>query len=250
MKKILILILILILPITALAATLFSDGFESGNLTAWSSNANDGGDLSVTTAAVLHGIYGLNVYIHDTNPKFVRDDTPNSETRYRLRFYIDPNTLTIPDAQNFVIFRARNAADTSMFSFSLKIVSGVYNVFYGVATDTGTTWGSEHNITDAPHCIEIDWKAATAPGANNGFLELIIDGVSKQTSATIDNDTRIIDYILFGATDAIDAGTSGTFYLDDFASNNDGSEIGLLFKWNTATIRKWAGTLIKKWNGI
>jgi len=36
-------------------------------------------------------------------------------------------------------------------------------------------------ITDAPHYIEIDWKAATAVGANNGMITLWVDWTQKSS---------------------------------------------------------------------
>jgi hypothetical protein len=46
---------------------IFSDGFESGDFSAWSSATTDGGDLSVTSAAALAGSYGMQALIDDTN---------------------------------------------------------------------------------------------------------------------------------------------------------------------------------------
>ncbi len=39
----------------ALADLIFGDGFESGNLAAWTSSVTDGGNLSVTSGAALVG---------------------------------------------------------------------------------------------------------------------------------------------------------------------------------------------------
>jgi hypothetical protein len=57
-----------------------------------------------------------------------------------------------------------------------------YLVRVGVLNDA-TTWhtGSWYPISDAPHALEVDWQAATVPGANNGSLSLWIDG-QPQTS--------------------------------------------------------------------
>jgi len=53
-------------------------------------------------------------------------------------------------------------------------------------------------ISDAPHVIEIEWKAATAAGANNGVMTLWLDGVQKSSVTNIDNDTRRINYVCLG----------------------------------------------------
>ena len=88
------------------------------------------------------------------------------------------------------------------------------------AINDATTWSTSswYTISDAPHSLEIDWRAATAPGANNGSVAFWIDG-QPQTSVTgVDNDTRRIDRVRLGAISAIDTGTRGTHYFDDFAS--------------------------------
>ena len=97
--------------------------------------------------------------------------------------------------------------------------AGAYQIRAALLND-GTTWTntSWFNIGDAPHFIELDWRAATAAGANNGGLTLWIDGIQKQDLVNIDNDTRRIDRARLGALTGMDAGTSGTYYFDAFES--------------------------------
>jgi hypothetical protein len=83
----------------------------------------------------------------------------------------------------------------------------------GVFTNAG--W---FTISDAPHAIEFDWRAATTPGANNGGITLWIDGIPKANITTVDNDIRRIDEIRLGAVIGIDPGTRGAIYLDAFVS--------------------------------
>jgi len=209
-------------------ADLFADGFESGDLSAWSSAATDEGKLSVTEAAVLHGTYGMAIFIDDTTLKYVQDDTPDSETRYRCRFYIDPNTITIPDTTGFDVQMGVQSG-TGVSRVWLLYSEGIgYQIHAGIRDDANTWFNtSDYPITDAPHCIEVDWKAATGAGQNNGYISLWIDGVFKETYNSVDNDTKAITSVWLEAR-YMTEGTSGTFYLDDFASNNDGNEIGVI----------------------
>lgn len=208
------------------AATLFSDGFESGNLSAWSSSAIDGGNLSAAAAAALHGSYGLSSVINDTTSIYVQDDTPNTKKRLRLRFYIDPNGLTMANNNQFRVYAAYNSSWGNTFFIYFTYKSSAYNISVYNQKDSGSIDTAMYVITDEPHWIEVDWKASSATGANDGTTELIIDGVSKETITGIDNDTKEVSNTRFGASYGIDAGTSGTFYLDDFVSNDDGSSIG------------------------
>lgn len=212
-------------------ADLFSDGFESGDTSAWSSETDTETDLSVTEASALVGTYGLAALIDSTTAMYVTDLTPVAEKRYRCRFYFDVNTLNLPDVKNVTLFAGYNSSNTIQFWVKVVgkwITDAVYYTIeagdykdgaYGCNTSTYT-------ITDAPHYIEVDWQASSAPGANDGFIELLIDGVSKETKSGIDSDTEQIDYIRFGAVAVSNVAITGTYYLDAFASNDDGGAIG------------------------
>jgi hypothetical protein len=88
-----------------------------------------------------------------------------------------------------------------------------------VLTDS-TTWRytSWFTISDAPHFIELDWRAATAAGASDGSLTLWIDGTWRANLTGVDNDTRRVDRVRLGAVAGIDTGTRGAYYFDAFES--------------------------------
>jgi hypothetical protein len=199
---------------------IFADGFESGNFSAWSSVAAGGGDLSVSTAAALApaGTYGMQAVVNDTTALYVRDDSPNAESRYRASFYFDPNSITIPDTKDHYLFTGfGNGAEA--FSIRLRVSAGAYQLGIRLIEDDGGSWNSAwKTISDAAHLVEIDWQAATAPGANDGYLTLWVDGVQKATLSGKDTDTQRIDYVELGPRAGIDAGTSGVEYFDAFES--------------------------------
>jgi hypothetical protein len=66
--------------------------------------------------------------------------------------------------------------------------------------------------------IEVDWQAATAPGANNGRLDLWINEVEVANLTGIDNDTRRIDRARLGPLAGLDTGTRGNYFFDAFES--------------------------------
>ncbi|MDD5086457.1 MAG: hypothetical protein PHV16_01765 [Candidatus Nanoarchaeia archaeon] len=214
----------------ACAGTVFSDGFESGDLSAWSSNVNDGGDLSASADAKIHGSYGLSCFIDDDTDIYVEDTTPSSETRYRVRFYFDPNGIAMDDGDIFVIATTYSSEWTDAFRVHLYKVGSDYTIGCDDATDAQdfSKVTSSYTITDEPHYIEVDWKASTGDGNNDGYLELYIDGVLKETLSDIDSDTLNINRIRLGQAASLwMPGTSGTIHFDDFVSNNDGSPLPL-----------------------
>jgi len=210
-------------------ANLFSDGFESGDLSAWSSALIDGGDLSAAVEAALHGSYGLNVLMNDTTEKSVRDDTPAAEKRYRARFYVNINSLSMEDNEEFGLMYLLNSSNIVGTTIILKYTTATgYEIIMGTKNDAGAySYINAPNISNGVHAIEFDWKASSAPGANDGTSQLWIDGNLIGSGTGKDTDTRQVDYVKLGAMN-IYAAITGTFFLDDFASNNDGSPIGLI----------------------
>jgi len=177
------------------------------------------GDLSVSTTAALAGAYGLQAVINDKNSIYVTDWKPFAEARYRARFYFDPNSVSMTSGNAHYIFYGLTGSSTVIERVEFRFSSGSYQIRAALVND-GATWTSSNwfTITDAPHPIELDWRAATAAGANNGGLTLWIDGVQKANLTGVDNDTRRIDSVRLGAVAGLDSGTRGTYYFDAFES--------------------------------
>ena len=204
---------------TPLPNLIFADDFESGNLSAWSSATTDGGNLSVSAAAALVDTQGMQALINDNHAIYVTDDRPTAEPRYRARFYFDPNTIPMTKNNAHFLFYGLNAAGTVVMQVELRFSNSQYQIRASLLNDstsfTSTAW---FTISDAPHPIELDWRASTAAGANNGGLTLWIDGVQKADLTGVDNDTRRIDSVRLGAVAGINNGTRGIYYFDAFES--------------------------------
>lgn len=198
---------------------IFADGFESGNLSAWSASSTDGGDLSVSAAAALVGSNGLQAVLDDNVAIYLTDETPTAEPRYRARFYFDPNSILMASGDNHFIFRGYSGTSTLVLRVQFRFRNGNYHLRAALRNDastwTNTGW---FTLSDAPHAIELDWRAATAAGANDGGLTLWIDGAQQANLTGVDNDTRRIDRVRLGAVAGIDTGTRGTYYFDAFES--------------------------------
>lgn len=198
---------------------IFVDGFESGDLSAWTSSTIDLGDLSVSAGAALHGSLGLQAVINDTNSLYVTDDSPLAEPRYRARFYFDPNSIAMASGNAHYIFKGFSGNSTDVLRVEFRFSSGAYQLRAALTNDASawlnTNW---FTISDTPHIVELDWLAASAVGANNGGLTIWIDGTVQEALSGIDNDTWRVDRARLGALSGIDTGTSGTYYFDAFES--------------------------------
>ena len=199
---------------------IFSDGFESGNLAAWTSGTVDGGDLSVGPGGALRGSQGLQALIDDNNALVVIDDRPSAETRYRVRFYFDPNSIPMAAGNAHVLLVGLGGnGNLVLVQLELRFQASGYELRALLVNDA-KGWSSTGwiPISDAPHALELDWRAATASGANNGGLTFWIDGIQRADVTGVDNDTRRIDQVRLGAVTGIDNGTRGTYFFDAFES--------------------------------
>jgi parallel beta-helix repeat protein len=209
-------------PTATLTASdlIFTDGFEVSDLSAWSSSTTDANDLSVTSAAALQGGYGLQALIDDGNKIFVSDDRPNAEPHYQVRFYFDPNSITMLNGEDFYIFQGYISASAAVLKVKFIFSNGSYQLKASLLNDD-TTWTSSSSIpiSDSSQFIELDWQAATAVGANNGSLTVWVNGVQQASLTGVDNDTQRMDSVQLGAVTGIDPGTRGIIFLDALESH-------------------------------
>lgn len=200
---------------------IFADGFESGNLSAWSANKPDGVDLLVTAAAALQGSFGMAAVLDDSNSIYVTDERPASEAVYRAQFYFDPNSVVMSSGNSHYLLEASRVVSgnsTTAFRLEFRFSSGAYQLRVKARDDAGDSHSSDWStITDAPHLVVLDWRASAA-GANGGSAALWIDGLAAGSVTGVDNDTLRIDRVRLGAVSGVDSGTRGTYYFDAFES--------------------------------
>ena len=201
---------------------IFEDGFDSGDLTRWSTSATDGGNLTASGAAAMAGTpFGLEAFVNDPTALYVEDDTPAGENRYRVRFYFDPNGFDPGEAQSHFRTRIFIAFDDGGFRIAtlvLKRQLGAYTVEGRVRRNDGTRADTGFfPITDGPHFIEFDWQRASAPGAMDGSFTLRIDDALVSSLINIDNDASPVGFARLGAL-SIKTGAAGTLYYDQFES--------------------------------
>lgn len=203
---------------------IFIDGFESGNLSAWSGKVRDGGDLAVTAGAAMVGTKGLRALIDDNNRIYVQDDSPTNEAVYNINFHFDPNSINMAEGDVHAIIVAYDLRSTFVpaIRVDLRFMGGAYQIRAQTRLDA-MTWVRTgwFSITDGEHQIEVEWDGASLPGDNDGKLKLKIDGMVRANRTGLDNDTFRIDRVRMGAVNGIDTGTRGTYFFDQFESYRD-----------------------------
>jgi hypothetical protein len=202
---------------------ILQDNFESGGLGAWSSTSTDGGDLSVTGAAALAGSLGLQGVVDDTAGLYVQDDSPEDEGRYRVRFAIDPNGFDPGEAagkrRTRVLLAFQEAPTRRLFAVVLRRLNGQYAIGARARRDDNTQASTPFfNVTDAPLIVDVAWTQAGTPDANDGRLDLWIDGAHVSTLPGLDNNASGIDFVRLGAL-SVKATATGTLFWDGFESH-------------------------------
>jgi hypothetical protein len=178
--------------------------------------------MSASGAAALLGGFGLQADITSNSDRSVGFDLDDPETRFRARFYFDPNSIPMAAGNSHRLFHGYAGSSTPVVRVELRYSSGDYQLRAAIRND-GSTWTSTgwNTITDAAHFVELDWRAATAAGANDGALTFWIDGAQVDEVTGIDNDTRTIDRFELGPVDAVDSGTRGAYYFDSFEARRE-----------------------------
>lgn len=199
---------------------IFDDGFNSGSLGSWSGTSGAG--LSVLRGAAFQGGYALQLMLRDATPQFVQDDSPFAEPRYRARFYLTMMRLQMAEGDEFDLLNGYTAAGAARIKLQVVARNSQKLLRAVVVLDDGsvvqTPLGSEVPLTFGWRWVEIDWQASSAPGANDGRLDLWVDGQPQAPLTGLDTDEARIATVRWGAVAGLDAGTTGAFRLDEFAS--------------------------------
>jgi hypothetical protein len=202
---------------------------EAGDFSEWTGLSDPGSDLSVSGSAGLAGTAnGMAVRINDTQSAYAiytmgADDTSGI---LRIRFYLDPNGLTINSGSNHFIGALRSNTNIATFKIEWTTTDG-FGFQAQLVGDSATLSTAYYPISDAEHYIEVQLVRATNSTSNDGTLDLWIDGVHMEQ--LVGDNYDMFPYfrqLRLGATSGVDATSSGTYYLDEIVVNNDGSEIG------------------------
>jgi hypothetical protein len=199
---------------------IFTDGFESGDFSRWTSATTDGGRLSVGFQAAMNGSQGMQAAISSTKPIYVLDASPLAEPAYHARFYFSPNGVSLPRNKVQDIFTSRTSSGVVILRVQLQLASGTYQVRVATLTSSGKTLTTSwYSISNSPHAIELAWKAASTAKGTDGTISLWLDGMLKETRGRLTNGTYRLEDVLLGPQ-SVPSGTSGTVYFDAFSSTH------------------------------
>lgn len=208
--------------------TLFNTTFEDGHLyqkpitTGFHAVYIDGGTIEVNDASKYAGNYGCAIspvqYYKACGIQY-----GGSLAKLRQRFYIDPNSLTMTDTRSFVISRNyHDDASRVIFAINLRYAAPNYQINFGMSDNTEaiTTNSGNTTLPDQWNYIESYWQAGSP-----GSLSVWLNGSFLSTLTATNNNCRI-KYPSLGVAHWSSYAVSGTFYIDNWQGNDDGTEIG------------------------
>ncbi len=204
---------------TPSANIVFADGFESGNMAAWTFYSN-GTRLSVNSNAALVGLKGLQAVINGNTPSFVQDGTPANESLYRARFYFNPNSTKTGGAATYIL-TGLNSSGVMIFNVQYRTSGSSYQISAGAASNGKQIKTNWQTITNAAHFIEIAW----ASNSRSSF-SLYIDGALAQTLTNLNTSSYRLDLIRLGPSGGLNSSASGAEYFDAFVSTRSTNYIG------------------------
>lgn len=179
--------------------------------------------IAVNGTAALQGSFGMQVsFDGSTGDAYVQDNSPNNETRYVVTWRMNTAPMTMAGTANHQVLRAITGDPTPTgAAFQVKVyktAAAGYELQVLARLDSGAFTNRIAVVGDASHQYSVDWKASSAPGANDGYVKLYKNGTLRKSLLNLDNDAQRVDMARFGAFGAVDATTSGSMYLDDFIS--------------------------------
>ena len=160
----------------------------------------------------------------DLETAFVISDEPSSERTFRFGFWMDMNNLVIPPQQTVRIIEVRKDRPEGRILMIVAIYTrfGTPKINFMAYNEAGglvPVGGFDLRASGAQRFM-VNWQAASAPGANDGIVNVAKGPVLKgRTDLDIYlNGTDGVDQVRFGYVARGDASLNGSFFLDNYES--------------------------------
>lgn len=206
----------------------------SAMILAQGSAASANNTTAATPAAALEGNFGLEVTMDgSSNNAHVRDLSPTDEITFRATFLFDANALSMTDGDWHYIATwraepggpANHPSPRNEMRLQVRYRAGQvnpYKIRIVCRHDSGF-WAQPggHSLPlSGVSVLTVEWQAASAPGANDGFCRFYRNGVLRAEATGLDNDERTIGSSTLGVAQ-VDLGSIGSSYYDSFESYRD-----------------------------
>lgn len=206
-------------PLAAdIADWIFADGFESGDVAAWSAS---NGSVLVLPQAASDGDFGLRIPLVSGEPAWVLDANPTSDSIIRTDFDLNIDGLVMRDGDAFDLYAGWVVSDTQpAFKVTLEQISGQTHIVLFAWDNSG---GNVITASPAPipgpgwHRVSVEFGVAGTLAAT-GELRIFVDGSPLAELTDFDNQGNTVDSLQLGAIAGVDQGTSGFLDIDVYTA--------------------------------
>lgn len=196
----------------------FEDQELTPNPTGFDATAGVGANLDVNAAAAIRGNFGFQVTLAGVGSEAYGQLTgPDNETSFTWEFFVNPTDLVMAIGDIFSMSQGSSpGAGGAAFIITFGRDAGGQLVELLGRDDAGANiFGAFVRPPVGSFLMRLEFFAATAPAANDGFIRLYINGLLEDQLIGIDNDTHSITGIDIGSRALVDAGTNGTIDFDN-----------------------------------
>ncbi len=197
----------------------FVNGFDEGNLSAWSDVGGAPNLVTATAARTQAGDYAMRARINSGKSGYVRDNSPTGEKSFNASFYFNPNNLKFSSRKAATtprtLFVGKNASNGNVFMVQMRRTSqtGVFQVRALVWQASGfkaTAWTTiaRNQFTQ----IGIEWTSA-----RKATFRLYINGALKQSLTGLNTSTKRLETVFLGPQNAL-TGATGVVFFDSYES--------------------------------
>jgi Multicopper oxidase len=212
-------------PVNVVYPNIFINGFDSANLAAWSGGVSNTARVTLSTTGPQAGTGRLNVAVASGTSGYVQDNSPNAETSYHGRFYINPQSLITGTGANptaINLFKGLNAdvggAQVFTVEYRRSTTTGANNnraqVRLTVNRTGGTTSTNWFNLSDTNYTsVEVAWASGTSATAS-----LSTGGVVRQNLTGLNTGANTLGSVQLGLQGTLTGVSGGTIRIDSFVS--------------------------------
>lgn len=185
--------------------------------------------LRVRPAAALDGTnYGLKIRFDTSlgvisDKAYVLDRSPDDESTYSMIFHVNPFTAVGKLTPNgrIDVAKAVSSVNKGIVVFGIrKALNGKPKFNCRIRQATGTGYrGFAGPLPVGDNRVEVYWTSASAPGAGDGTVRVVINGVEKHSVSNL-TGFYTVDKTQLGSTGGNRKSllTSGAYFLDEFSS--------------------------------
>jgi hypothetical protein len=188
---------------------------DSGAFGRYSGTSGGGLTVAGNVPTPVQGLRSINVAISDTTDRYANRTSLGDLAHFFASIEVDTDSLAMANGDVFDVFEGLTSGATAIMRIQLNYDGSNIRVRAGLLTDAAAwTNTSYYNLSAGWNHIEAFWSAAPDTAVNDGQIALWLNDVEEEHIDTANNHNNLVDEFRVGAVDGLDAGTSGTLYID------------------------------------